>query len=191
MDKLEEAVEVAKEFNFTISSFYILGDGIQKLFNLFDPVSKETRTRLLDLADKYSVSFDASRIFTSNTYTVFTRIIGRKIKVDPKTGKEMIIYYTDHGLYTAFYCKCVEEGKKELHPVPISVHGREFTNEPLRETTIFGPTCDSVDCLGKDFQLPLMEIGDWLKFEDCGYKCRCCSSHFNGFTNAEVIVIDN
>ena len=54
MDKLEEAVEIAKEFNFTISSFYILGDGIQKLFNLFDPVSKETLVFLTSLISTLS-----------------------------------------------------------------------------------------------------------------------------------------
>jgi ornithine decarboxylase len=34
--------------------------------------------------------------------------------------------------------------------------------------TVFGPTCDSMDCVFKDVMLPQLRVGDWLLFPHFG-----------------------
>ncbi len=42
-------------------------------------------------------------------------------------------------------------------------------NDPLRKYSIWGPTCDSVDCINKSCELPgEVRIGDWLYYENMG-----------------------
>lgn len=37
---------------------------------------------------------------------------------------------------------------------------------PVVPSTVFGPTCDSLDCVCKDVPMPLLDVGDWLFFPD-------------------------
>ena len=55
---------------------------------------------------------------------------------------------------------------------------------------IWGQTCSGKDLLG-DFNLPLLEVGDWLYFENMGAYTLCTSSRFNGFDPSPVYTEDN
>lgn len=44
----------------------------------------------------------------------------------------------------------------------------EKHTSPVFSSTIWGPTCDSIDLILKDFSLPEMNIGDWLGFSHMG-----------------------
>ncbi|XP_076635329.1 ornithine decarboxylase 2-like isoform X2 [Colletes latitarsis] len=48
-------------------------------------------------------------------------------------------------------------------------------------SSVFGPTCDSLDCILKDVLLPELEIGDWLIWRDMGAYSIAASCPFNGF----------
>jgi hypothetical protein len=39
---------------------------------------------------------------------------------------------------------------------------------PTFTSTLWGPTCDSADCVYKDVSLPLLRNGDWLCFPNAG-----------------------
>lgn len=43
---------------------------------------------------------------------------------------------------------------------PTAVIGGD-PNEPLYETYIFGPTCDSLDCVSKETKLPELQVNQW------------------------------
>ncbi|KPA75803.1 putative ornithine decarboxylase [Leptomonas pyrrhocoris] len=53
---------------------------------------------------------------------------------------------------------------------------------PLRLTTIFGPTCDSMDCILKKQPFPEMKLGDWLLAPDMGSYTTAAGCPFNGFS---------
>ena len=186
MDILEETVEIAKEYGIIITNFIIIGFGVEKLTEQTDITSQDTFSRLLALAEKYEILFDASHFFTVDIYDVYAKVMGRKDKVD-KDGDKNQILNLDDGIYSNFYNKRIE--KQKIEPLPISMHGCDFSTAPKSKATLFGPTCDSVDCLGDNFELPRMEIGDWIKFENCGYRCCCCSTRFNGIDDPDVIII--
>lgn len=48
-------------------------------------------------------------------------------------------------------------------------------------STLWGPTCDSMDKIASDVQLPNIEVGDWIIFKDMGAYTLPVASPFNGF----------
>lgn len=55
-------------------------------------------------------------------------------------------------------------------------------NNDLYSSTIFGPTCDSIDVISRSVLLPKLLIGDWLYFQNMGAYTCAAASGFNGFT---------
>ena len=155
----------------SIKKVMIIGTGTQKLSENDIP----TLALLKDLSKKVELSIEASRFFTEKAYTIYTRIIGKKVKHFGEIPH--YLYYTDNGVYCSFYNRHINN--EPLNPIPIKVSSS--TDDSLYESTLFGPTCDSIDTLGTNFLLPDLEIGDWLKFEECGYLCSNYSPQFNGF----------
>ena len=55
----------------------------------------------------------------------------------------------------------------------------------LFPSTVFGPTCDSIDVIARSALLPKLQLGDWLYFENTGAYTMAAASAFNGFTPSE------
>lgn len=51
---------------------------------------------------------------------------------------------------------------------------------PVFTSTLWGPTCDSADCVYKDVPLPLLRNGDWLCFPNAGAYTVAGACDFNG-----------
>lgn len=171
LEAINSALESATAGGQKIRKVMIIGAGIQDLLEEEEITLKEVK----DLSEKVELSVDASRFFTENAYTIYTRIIGKKVKHFGEIPH--YLYYTDNGVYCSFYNRHINN--EPLNPIPIRLSGSK--DDTLYESTVFGPTCDSIDTLGTKFRLPDMEIGDWLKFEQCGYLCSNYSPRFNGF----------
>lgn len=58
---------------------------------------------------------------------------------------------------------------------------------PLRASSVWGPTCDSLDCVCPVTHLPALQVGDWLGFENMGAYTTCAASQFNGFEISKVV----
>jgi hypothetical protein len=61
--------------------------------------------------------------------------------------------------------------------------------ENLYTSTIFGPTCDSIDVISRSVLLPKLSIGDWLYFNNMGAYTMAAASSFNGFTPTEKFYV--
>ena len=59
----------------------------------------------------------------------------------------------------------------------------------LFASTVFGPTCDSIDCVARAVLLPKLEIGDWLYFQNMGAYTSAAASAFNGFQPSEKLYV--
>ena len=55
------------------------------------------------------------------------------------------------------------------------------------KSVIFGPTCDSIDCIAHAIDLPLLNIGDVLWFPDSGSYTNAAASNFNGYQTKKYI----
>jgi Pyridoxal-dependent decarboxylase, C-terminal sheet domain len=56
-------------------------------------------------------------------------------------------------------------------------------------STIFGPTCDSIDVICRSVLLPQLKVGDWLYFTNMGAYTMAAASSFNGFTPSEKFYV--
>ncbi len=52
---------------------------------------------------------------------------------------------------------------------------------PTLRCSVWGPTCDGLDCIVKSYDMPEAQIGDWIIFEDTGAYTLAAGSCFNGF----------
>lgn len=56
----------------------------------------------------------------------------------------------------------------------------EFADGQEYNSTLWGPTCDSADCVYKDVSLPQLRNGDWLMFPNAGAYTVAGACDFNG-----------
>ncbi|KAL7534476.1 hypothetical protein ACHAXR_007960 [Thalassiosira sp. AJA248-18] len=62
-------------------------------------------------------------------------------------------------------------------------------DESLYPSTVFGPTCDSMDVLSRGVLLPKMDVGDWMYFQNMGAYTSAAASTFNGFPTTEKFYV--
>ena len=66
-------------------------------------------------------------------------------------------------------------------PVVLSPEGVAVSAEQPAECSVWGPTCDGLDCVLPNARLPRLEVGAWLAFPNMGAYTLCAASRFNGF----------
>jgi len=98
--------------------------------------------------------------------------------------KPSFMYYVNDGVYGSFNCILFDHAK--VQPKVLQKEGEcllgEEPNFPEQfDASIWGPTCDSMDCITRTAVLPELNVGDWLYFENMGAYTVAASSTFNGF----------
>jgi ornithine decarboxylase len=119
---------------------------------------------------------EPGRYFASECHTLAVNVFAKRTVVDPSApGGKKFLYYINDGVYQSFNCIFFDHAIPK--PIVFKPNGR--TEQYL--CTIFGPTCDSMDCIGKDILLPELEVGEWLYFKNMGAYTTAAASPFNGF----------
>lgn len=57
---------------------------------------------------------------------------------------------------------------------------QQYIDQPRYTSSIWGPTCDGLDCITEKTELPELYDGDWLVFKDMGAYTMSASTTFNG-----------
>jgi len=81
-----------------------------------------------------------------------------------------------------------EDGFKKLEVVE-GHHVDDAQRRNLFASTIFGPTCDSIDVISRSVLLPQLNVGDWLYFQNMGAYTMAAASNFNGFDLSEKFYV--
>ncbi|KAI8880248.1 hypothetical protein K501DRAFT_191752 [Backusella circina FSU 941] len=130
---------------------------------------------------------EPGRFYVSSALTLCVNIIGRRT-VANDSGKPQYMYYLNEGVYTSFSGITYNRHSPQ-HRILFTnnrfVFGEDLVEEEYESST-WGPTCDSEDCLEKSIKLPLLEPGDWFYFENMGAYTNCINCRFNGFEGAKV-----
>jgi len=114
-------------------------------------------------------------------YGAPTKVEKEGVMVDMLPAEREVQYYVTEGAYGSFNNTIWDFQK----PVPIPFKDLP-ENAPMQLTTIFGPTCDSLDVVAKRIEFPDMDIGDWIYFNDMGAYTLAAASQFNGFEGPSV-----
>jgi len=124
---------------------------------------------------------EPGRYFTEATHTLVINVIAKKKEAG------VIKYYLNDGIYGSFNCINYDHQKPVLTPLL-----SRDENDAQYNSTFFGPTCDSLDCLYKDVPFVELNVGEWLYIENFGAYTVSPSSSFNGFsvTNKKYIYTD-
>lgn len=120
---------------------------------------------------------EPGRFYVASAFTLATNIIAKRtVQMEDQQTAQM--YYLNDGVYGSFNCTIFDHWIVEPTPFPID---ESLDHRQTYLTTIWGPTCDSMDCIKRDVVLPEMHIGEWVLFKEMGAYTICAGSEFNGF----------
>ncbi|KAJ2129070.1 Ornithine decarboxylase [Coemansia sp. RSA 921] len=133
---------------------------------------------------------EPGRYFVASAFSLAVNVVARRQVARDDTSAFM--YYVNDGVYGSFNCIMFDH----QHPQPrvLVRNGRlhdPHCAAPLHESSVWGPTCDSIDCVVPEGALPELQIGDWLAFDGMGAYTICAASRFNGFNISEVVYVDS
>uniref|UniRef100_A0A0E0B5Z0 ornithine decarboxylase n=1 Tax=Oryza glumipatula TaxID=40148 RepID=A0A0E0B5Z0_9ORYZ len=123
---------------------------------------------------------EPGRYFAETAFTLAARVIGKR------TRGELREYWIDDGLYGSLNCILMDHYVPRPRPLAAAAAGEDTTAATTHASTVFGPTCDSLDTVVTGYQLPEMSVGDWLVFDDMGAYTTAAGSNFNGFATSAI-----
>ncbi|KAJ6499448.1 ornithine decarboxylase [Mycena sanguinolenta] len=167
-----------------------------------DALFEQAAAYLTDAIDLYfpdrsqiKIIAEPGRFYVSKAFSLATNIIARRAPLDPPLGdppptaeQPAVMYYINDGVYGAFNCILFDH--QVVQPFVLSMGGsfHVAADEPLHTSSVWGPTCDSIDCVCPTAQLPrALRVGDWLGFHNMGAYTVCAASQFNGFQVSNVV----
>jgi len=102
--------------------------------------------------EELRVIAEPGRFFASSSHTMVFNVIGKKKIIENNETK--FLYYMNDGVYGCFNCIFFDNASPIICPF-------NERNEKKYKSTIFGPTCDSLDTISRDIDLPELVVGEW------------------------------
>ncbi|MDP9014682.1 MAG: type III PLP-dependent enzyme [Pseudomonadota bacterium] len=91
-------------------------------------------------------------------------------------------YYLDDGVYGSYSGQLYDHAR-----YPIEALAAPGISYP---SVLAGPTCDSIDVIGENLELPMLDVGDLLVGRAMGAYTWASASEFNFFPRATVLALD-
>lgn len=118
-----------------------------------------------------TVFAEPGRFYARTAYMLVSRVIARRRQIGADTGAPDMLYQND-GVYGNFMNVIMEKEIVVPHLVAREVPDVKQTSEMktgLYRYSIWGPTCDSLDCVAREITFDSeVCIGDWLRYENMG-----------------------
>ncbi|TKY75288.1 Ornithine decarboxylase [Spatholobus suberectus] len=123
---------------------------------------------------------EPGRYFAETAFTLATKVIGKRVRGEVRE------YWIDDGIYGTLNCIVFDYVTVTCTPLacaskPENPSCRDSETYP---STVFGPTCDSIDTVLRDYRLPELEVNDWLVFPNMGAYTTSSGTNFNGFSSS-------
>ncbi|XP_047141721.1 antizyme inhibitor 2 isoform X1 [Hydra vulgaris] len=119
---------------------------------------------------------EPGKYFVESAFTLCCNVISVK---EVNDRNKHFMYYLNDGVFSSFIGVLFAEKFKPLLL-------QESDTTLLFKSSLWGPTCDSSDCISEEMYLPKLSVRDWLYFKNMGAYTTCFASKFNGF-NPPVI----
>ena len=122
---------------------------------------------------------EPGRYYVASAFTLACNIIARRDFRNPATLETNYMLYLNDGVYGNFSSLIFDH--QIASPRILSKCDRSTRST---EYSLWGPSCDGIDRVTETCTLQgLLNVGDWLYFEEMGAYTRCSATKFNGFTN--------
>ena len=131
---------------------------------------------------------EPGRYYVASAFTLACNIIARRDIHDPVTRQTSYMLYVNDGVYGNFSNIIFDHQR----PFPRILRCCDDTDEKTARTTeysIWGQSCDGIDRIAETCTLHgVLNVGDWLYFEEMGAYTKCSATRFNGFTNEHDVL---
>ncbi|WCJ38878.1 Ornithine decarboxylase [Euphorbia peplus] len=172
------AFDVAAQLEMPTMHILNIGGGF-KANPLFDEIAKTVNQSLTEFFPNnpsLKVIAEPGRFFVETAFTMATNVIGKRVRGD------QIQYWIDDGIYGSFNTSAFDSSSMVFKPLKKVKDDEDL----ITSSTIFGPTCDSLDIVVKECKLPEMFAGDLLVFYNMGAYTTTAATKFNGFQRFEI-----
>lgn len=123
---------------------------------------------------------EPGRYFAAAAYTLAAMVHAKREIASPDGDDEThTMYFINDGVYGSF--NCVLYDHQNVEPEPLVPRAEVAT-----ACSVWGPSCDGLDCVVAAARLPPLAVGEWLVFRDMGAYTLPIASPFNGFPVAGV-----
>ncbi|XP_050575806.1 ornithine decarboxylase 2-like [Bombus affinis] len=175
----KKLISIAKEIGCKDVQLIDIGGGFpgNKGYSI-DEVARRINNEIEDIDPSISVISEPGQYYATSAYTLVSLVHTKRVVRQADAMVRM--YYMNCGVYNGF----IEEMLNLKERLPIPVHKPASDAKFL--SYVWGPTCDSMDCILKNVMLPEFHQGDWLAWMDIGSYSICLSSPFNGFSPPKV-----
>ncbi|KAK3585248.1 hypothetical protein CHS0354_006294 [Potamilus streckersoni] len=141
------------------------------------------------LLESVRIIGEPGRYVVTSAFTLVANIIAKRVVVNDHCGEKgetatlssssdepTMMYYINDGVYGSFNSRINDRDHDHIEVlVP-----RDQETSLKYECSLWGPTCDSQDCIKEKIHLPELNIGDWLYFPFMGSYTTVLASSFNG-----------
>lgn len=143
---------------------------------------------------------EPGRYYVSTAFTLACLVTSRRTVIDPTLDTTSYMLYMNDGVYGNFssiifdhqhpiprILKTGSGGGRFMYGVKDGSSGYDTPN--ATEYSIWGPTCDGIDVISDRTSFrEILDVGDWLYFEEMGAYTKCSATRFNGFTDKHEVV---
>lgn len=182
----KDIMDIGKEIGFNMTLLDI-GGGYPGDNNAAFAVLADVINSALDEhfpTDDVRIIAEPGRYFVGSAFTLATNIHSKREIRSPSGDVTNVMYYINDGVYGSFNAKLYEDAV--FHGVPLSA-----PNTKLVCSSVWGPTCDGIDKVEDNVNLPLMDVGSWLIYSDLGAYSLPVASAFNGFPIPKIHVVSS
>ncbi|CAF3401141.1 unnamed protein product [Rotaria sp. Silwood1] len=117
---------------------------------------------------------EPGRYYVASAYALATNVIATREMIDSETGNLKYMYYINDGVYGSFNCVLYDHYVPEPYLIAKKESSEKYTS------SIWGPTCDGLDCIHKSIEIPKLNIGDWVLWKNMGAYTISAAVQFNG-----------
>lgn len=142
-----------------------------------DAFCEPIRTALRGLPEGTRILAEPGRFICGPAGTILTTVMGRAWR----DGRWW--YYLDDGLYGSFSGQLYDHARYPVAPL------RDKPG-PRFHSVLAGPTCDSIDVVREDIELPELEAGDVIVGRQMGAYTVASATDFNFFPRARTVVVN-
>ena len=137
--------------------------------------------------DDVRIIAEPGRFYVASAFTIATNVIAKRVVARDQQGENdgpvdypsandepAMMYYVNDGVYGSFNCLLYD------HAIVVPSLAKKYDMDILYSSSIWGPTCDGLDCILQECKLPELRSGDWIYFRDMGAYTIASASGFNG-----------
>jgi len=152
------------------------GAGITPIYDFCAPI----REALKAFPRSIHIIAEPGRFLVAPAATAIGSVVGKA-----ERGGQMW-YYLDDGVYNSYSGRIYDHARYPIRTLKLSPSATAAT----RTCVLAGPTCDSIDVIEENIELPELDIGDLVIGEVMGAYTAATATEFNSLPKSKIVVLN-